>query len=142
MITNKDYKRLAKYSYNNYDGKEQRIPNSGEKFMFFDDGKISMSRMFQATVLKVYNPDEVPSFVKEAQNDNNTDWLFIKDKETGHYVSDVYIECSIPGYDENHIWFARTQDGGFFSIDIQNDWQGGRLDVDGRLEGYLDSLSD
>lgn len=142
MITNKDYSKLAKYSFRNQEGKEQRIPNSGEKIMFFDDGKISYSRMYQAKVLKTYTPEETPNIVKEALNANNYHWLFIKDKETGKYVSDVYIECFISDYDDNHIWFARTQDGGFFSIDIQNDWQGGRLDVDGRLEGYLESLSD
>lgn len=141
-MDNKDYKRMSGYSDNNFEGKEQRIPKPGEKFMFFDDGKVRYSRMYQAEVLETYTPEETPNFVKEALNDNDTYWLFIKDEETGKYKSDVFIECSIPKYDENHIWFARTQDGGFFSIDIQSNWQGGRLDVDGRLEGYLMSLND
>lgn len=141
-MDNKDYKRMAVYSDNNYGGKPQRIPNVGEKFMFFDDGKVRYSRMYQAEVLKIYSFEDTPNFVKEALNNNDCDWLFIKDNKTGKYKSDVFIECNIPKYDDNHIWFARTQDGGFFSIDIQSSWQGGRLDVDGRLEGYLMSLND
>lgn len=142
MISYKeDYKRMAKYSDNNYEGKPQRIPNPGEKIMFFDDGKIRLSRMYQAEVLKAYKPEETPEYVKKALQDNDVYWLFPKD-ENGKYVSDVFIECDIPKYDENHIWFARTKDGGFFSLDIQSSWQGGALDVDGRMEGYINSLND
>lgn len=44
--------------------------------------------------------------------------------------NDYFIECSIPTYDENTIWFARKADGGWFSLNIQNSWQGGRLDTE------------
>jgi len=135
------YNKMHKYSDTNYENKPQRVPNPHEKFMFFDDGKISLSRMYQAEVLRTYKPNEAPEFVKQALQDNDCDWIYAKD-ENGKYVTDVYIECNIPKYDDNHIWFARTKDGGFFSLDIQSGWQGGILDVDGRLEGYIESLND
>lgn len=37
------------------------------------------------------------------------------------------------GYDENIIWFVRTVQGGWFSIDVQSSWQSGSLDVDGSI---------
>ena len=37
------------------------------------------------------------------------------------------------GYDENIIWFVRTVQGGWFSIDVQSSWQHGSLDVDGSI---------
>ena len=50
--------------------------------------------------------------------------------------------CEIKDYDRNLIWFARTIDGGWFSMDVDKAWQGGRLDIDGKLEDYLVSLFD
>lgn len=136
------YKTMWKYG-NNYTDKEQRIPKKNEKFMFFDDGKLSLGRMYSATVINVCSADDAPKYVKDAQQSemNDNDWLFIKD-EDGKYVTDVFIECSIPDYDDNTIWFVRTKDGGFFSLDIQSGWQGGRLDIDERMKGYIDSLND
>ena len=40
-------------------------------------------------------------------------------------------------YDDNLIWFARDTSGGWFSMDIQSDWQSGRLDVDGKLYEHI-----
>jgi hypothetical protein len=51
--------------------------------------------------------------------------------------TDYLIECAIPDYDENNIWFAMTTEGGWFSMDIQSGWQAGRLDVDGELYEYM-----
>ena len=57
----------------------------------------------------------------------NHDWLY--ETET-----DYFVECSCPVYDDNNLWFVRTKnDGGWFSMDIQSWWQGGRLDVDGKI---------
>lgn len=121
--------------------KAERVPSVGEKFWFFDDGKISISRMYQAKVLGVYTPEEVPVYVKNAFANNGCDWIFKKD-ESGEYTTDVFIRCKIEKYDENDIWFARTQTGEFFSLNIQSDWQGGVLDIDGSRMEYLDSLND
>lgn len=34
-------------------------------------------------------------------------------------------------YNKDDIWFARTIDGGWFSMDVTGLWQSGELDVDG-----------
>ena len=58
----------------------------------------------------------------------------IKEGEPYLYAekTDYFIECNIPGYDENNIWFVRTIDNEWFSINIQNDWQSGYLDVENK----------
>lgn len=115
----------------------QPIPEVGKNYWFFDDGKITHSRLYQAKVLEVLDPDKVPDFVKEAivQNREDADWIF---KDT----TDKVIRCSIKDYDENDIWFIRTKEDGWFSLDIQSSWQGGCLDVDNHLMDWLDSLYD
>lgn len=44
---------------------------------------------------------------------------------------------------ENDLYFVRTKNGGWFSMNIQSSWQSGRLDVDEKgwnqlLEDYND----
>jgi hypothetical protein len=53
----------------------------------------------------------------------NCDWIFAPE-------TDYFIEASCPVYDDNNLWFARTKDGGWFSMNIQSWWQSGELDVD------------
>lgn len=115
------------------------IPEIGKEYYFFDDGKIHPSRCYKAKVLRIVPSNEeiivdkydsdLEKFVQtpiqeihkiEAEYAN---WLFAE-------TTDYFIECAIPGYDEHNIWFARTKDGGWFSMDIQSWWQGGRLDID------------
>jgi hypothetical protein len=47
-------------------------------------------------------------------------WLY---EET----TDYFIECSIPQYDVDSVWFVRTINGGWFSIDTTHSWMGGKL---------------
>ena len=59
-------------------------------------------------------------------------WNISESRDLIGYFSektDVLSEVSCPKYDENNLWFARTKDGGWFSMDIQSGWQGGLLDV-------------
>ena len=116
---------------------EKPIPKVNQTCMFFDDGKISYSRMYQATVKQVMVYDDAPDKVKKAfERESKThDWIWGK-------TTDYIIACDIRDYDKNLIWFARTVDGGWFSMDVDKEWQGGRLDVDGKLEDYLVSLFD
>ena len=116
---------------------EKPIPKVNQTCMFFDDGKISYSRMYQATVKQVMVYDDAPDKVKKAfERESKThDWIWNK-------TTDYIIACDIRDYDKNLIWFARTVDGGWFSMDVDKEWQGGRLDVDGKLEDYLVSLFD
>lgn len=116
---------------------ENPIPKVNQTCMFFDDGKISYSRMYQATVKQVMVYDDAPDKVKKAfERESKThDWIWNK-------TTDYIIACDIKDYDNNLIWFARTVDGGWFSMDVDKSWQGGRLDIDGKLEDYLVSLFD
>ena len=116
---------------------EKPIPKVNQTCMFFDDGKISYSRMYQATVKQVMVYDDAPDKVKKAfeRESKSHDWIWNK-------TTDYIIACDIKYYDNNLIWFARTVDGGWFSMDVDKSWQGGRLDVDGELEDYLVSLFD
>lgn len=68
-------------------------------------------------------PDYVPS-------DNGDSWLYSKE-------TDYFVECSIPEYDVNTIWFVRTVEGEWFSLEVQWFWQCGILDVDGELTKLL-----
>ena len=116
---------------------EKPIPKVNQTCMFFDDGKISYSRMYQATVKQVMVYDDAPDKVKKAfERESKThDWIWNK-------TTDYIVACDIKDYDKNLIWFARTVDGGWFSMDVDKSWQGGRLDIDGKLEDYLVSLFD
>ena len=116
---------------------EKPIPKVNQTCMFFDDGKISYSRMYQATVKQVMVYDDAPDKVKKAfeRESKVHDWIWNK-------TTDYIIACDIKDYDKNLIWFARTVDGGWFSMDVDKSWQGGRLDIDGELEDYLVSLFD
>ena len=116
---------------------EKPIPKVNQTCMFFDDGKISYSRMYQATVKQVMVYDDAPDKVKKAfeRESKSYDWIWNK-------TTDYIIACDIKDYDNNLIWFARTVDGGWFSMDVDKSWQGGRLDIDGELEDYLISLFD
>lgn len=116
---------------------EKPIPKVNQTCMFFDDGKISYSRMYQARVKQVMVYDDVPDKVKKAfERESKThNWIWNK-------TTDYIVACEIKDYDKNLIWFARTVDGGWFSMDVDSAWQSGRLDIDGELEDYLVSLFD
>lgn len=134
------------------------IPQKGKTYKFYDDGKTS--REYDAVVLRILTKDETKTIKFKARLDDdnelstyydkswgfdeqytfhkslydiwkdavkNIDWVFSND-------TDWFIECSIPLYDEYPIWFARTNNGGWFSLDIQSSWQGGLLDVDNQVQ--------
>ena len=136
-----------------------RVPQVGEKLHFFDDGKVGDSRHYMAVVTHVLTPEQAKSVFIDAISfcechsidfeENKSlslldvhaeevkccDWIFAEQ-------TDYFIACSIPEFDNHIIWFVRKKDGGWFSMDIQSDWQGGYLDIDGECyqrmvdEGY------
>ena len=133
-----------------------RVPQVGEKLHFFDDGKVGDSRHYMAVVTHVLTPEQAKCvFVVDATSfsechfidfeENKSlslldvhaeevkccDWIFAEQ-------TDYFIACSIPEFDNHIIWFARKKDGGWFSMDIQSDWQGGFLDVTG--EKYKNNI--
>ena len=132
--------------------RKQQVPEVGKQYHFFDDGKITPSRHSIATVLRVIPFSEANSIIVKAREWDLeiADPIYVDKPITEVWKHDVtehdwimnaetdyLIECSIPDYDENNIWFARTTEGGWFSMDIQSGWQAGRLDVDGKLYDYM-----
>ena len=137
------------------------VPKVGEKLHFFDDGKVSDNRHYMAVVTHVLTPEQAKlvfvdqrtfceshSLILEenkkltlldihAEEVKCCDWLFAPE-------TDYFIACSIPEFDDHIIWFVRTKDSyqSWFSMNIQSNWQGGYLDVDGERyqrmvnEGY------
>ena len=128
---------------------DNTLPIVGKEYHFFDDGKITESRHFIATIVELIPLDEAKNIiistpreydVKTGQNifvnmslldiwideKTHTNWIFASN-------TDYIVKASIPKYDDDLIYFARTKDGGWFSMDVTNWWQGGRLDIDGKL---------
>ncbi len=127
------------------------IPKVGERYPLFDDGKLHSTRLYYGEVLRVITPEEaatemVPHLeqIKEGFSKDSYGlvdrslvdvwkyevqqcyWLFATE-------TDLFVEVTAPEYDEHNLWFVRTKDGGWFSMDIQSDWQTSELDVDGSL---------
>lgn len=138
------------------------VPEIGKSYYFFDDGKISPSRCYIATVTKVIPANENPTITiknPETGANNIVSLESLRKKEVDEHrqeegfiiinsgvvdtkpgspwlyaeETDYFIKCNIPNYDESPIIFVRTVGGGWFSIDVTNLWQSGELDVDGSL---------
>lgn len=124
--------------------KRQSLPTIGEYYHFFDDGKISPTRHYIAKCVEIipfakfkeiqiegvpiYNDDvemTVTQTLFEIWEREQKDYDFLYAKET-----DCAIKCSCPIYDKDDLYFVRTKDGGWFSMNIQSSWQCGSLDVD------------
>lgn len=120
--------------------KKNILPEIGKKYHFFDDGKCGPSRHYIATVDEIIDSDTAKNrYLKYGYTDTIKPlydiWKINVERSSFLYSNetDVFIRCSIPKYDKNPIWFVRTKNGGFFSIDVQSWWQSGRLDVDGQI---------
>jgi hypothetical protein len=118
-----------------------RIPNVGEFIHFWDDGKVGLGRHYICKIerivpfseadkikLKAFDSDLGESVEKDLKSiweleRDDYDWLYANE-------TDVFIEASCPKFDKYNLWFVRTKSGGFFSMDIQNYWQGGQLDTE------------
>ena len=124
------------------------LPEVGKEYHFFDDGKITESRHYIAKVERIVTYEEAKELAVDCKHWDDADGDFYlaieklvdvwKEEVAEHYwlfnpQTDYFVECSIPEYDDNNIWFVRTKDGGWFSMNVQNTWQGGRLDVDGEI---------
>ena len=126
-----------------------RIPKVGEKLHFFDDGKSGDSRHYFAIVTHILTSEqakriyidssafcELNNFEKDENlksitlvdihfyEVNNCDWLYAPE-------TDYFVGCAIPEFDDHILWFVRTKDGYWFSMNVQSCWQGGFLDVTG-----------
>lgn len=128
------------------------IPQIGKTYKFYDDGKAS--REYDAIVKRIISKTDAKTIMFKAHLDEDGELSTYYDKELDDEYTfkkslfdiwrdevkgtnwllaedtDYFVECSILDYDEYPIWFVRTKTGGWFSIDIQSDWQGGLLEVD------------
>ena len=108
--------------------KERPVPEVGKEYHIFDDGKVRPTRHFIAKVLEVIPFEECKDEELLAAWQSNVEssyWLY--NTETDYFVK------AESDFDENYLYFVRTKDGGWFSIDVTSWWQSARLDIDGSL---------
>ena len=134
---------------NNKTMEKKDIPIVGKEYHFFDDGKIRESRHYTAVIDEIIPIDEAKNIVvytpREFDYETNQNifiymtlydvWIDEKDRCDWIYADDTdyIIKARIPKYDKDPIYFAKTKDDGWFSMDVTNWWQSGRLDIDGKL---------
>jgi hypothetical protein len=122
------------------------IPNIGETYPLFDDGKLNDTRLYYGEVRRILTVEDakketvghlekigddyglVERYLYDVWVQETKDAEFLFSQET-----DYFVELSAPEYDENLLWAVRTKDGGWFTMDIQSDWQGCEVDTDGSL---------
>ena len=109
-----------------------RVPNCGECFHFFDDGKNSPSRHFIVEITKVISWDQLQShdLIKEiTEEQKQCTWLYAP-------ITDYTLQGQLLGTDIEPLWFIRTREGSWFSIGF---WAG-ELDIDGlRFKEIVDT---
>ena len=100
-----------------------RVPNCGERFHFFDDGKTSPSRHFIVEIDKVISWDQIhlEELLKEIRTEQkDCNWLYAQE-------TDFVLFGHLLDKDIEPLLFIRTNEGGWFSIGF---WAG-ELDIDG-----------
>ena len=109
--------------------KEQPVPEVGKEYHIFDDGKVKPSRHYIAKITELISFDDIqeqPDLYAEWQSEvKNCYWLYAK-------ATDYFVKAE-SNFDENALYFVRTTDGGWFSIDYPNFWMSARLDIDGTI---------
>lgn len=103
------------------------IPEVGKEYHIFDDGKIRPSRHYIAKILEVIpfekaDPGIVCAWRSEVES---AYWLYATHTD--------YLIKADSDFDENPLYFARTKDGGWFSINYPDWWMSARLDIDGSI---------
>ena len=110
--------------------KLQPVPEVGKEYHIFDDGKIKPSRHYVAKVVELISTEDAKEITGLLeiweQEKSECNWLFAE-------LTDYFVMAKSGSYDLNSLYFVRTVDGGWFSIDFPNIWMGARLDIDGNL---------
>lgn len=138
-LRSKSDKNLIQNLTNNH----MKIPRIGKCYHFWVDGKSSTAHHYvckcerivipsQARYLKINESiwdNEQNAEIKETnlydiwqENVKARPWLYSE-------RTDYLIECSCPQFDNNHLWFVRTVDDKFFSLNIQSSHQSGLLEL-------------
>ena len=126
------------------------IPKVGEFYHFWDDGKHSLGRHYIAKVERIIPFEKAKNIWLESQEfDDTATLLEIWEDEVNDHPklykdeTDFFIECSIPKYDKDLIYFCRTNDDGWLGLRATGWWQCGTLDVDGSIfKEVLEDSSD
>ena len=108
--------------------KLQPVPEVGKEYHIFDDGKIKPSIHYTAKILEVIPFEECNNLkLLEAWHSEARfcDWLYA-------YETDYFVKAD-SDFDDDPLYFVRTVDGGWFSIDFPSGWMAARLDIDGEL---------
>lgn len=106
------------------------IPKVAQTYNCFDDGKVSLSRLYTVDVKQVIAFNKIDKKTLEDWKEEvySCHWLYAKE-------TDYFIKTE-NGEDGDAV-FVRTKDGGWFSIG--NFMNSGRLDVDGELMEILNN---
>lgn len=107
------------------------IPEVGKEYHIFDDGKIKPSRHFIAKILEVIPFEDC----KDEKLINAWQEIVEEDKELiGLFAeqTDYFVKAE-SDFDEYPLYFVRTSNDCWFSIDYPTAWMGARLDIDGSL---------
>ena len=125
----------------------KQVPEIGKYYHFWDDGKSSPSRHYICKVERIITPEEAKDVmlkVTTCDTEKNEE-IFVETSLYDHWKNnelvacpwlyapetDWFIEASCPKYDVYHLWFVRTKNGGWFSLNVESSWQAGELDVNG-----------
>lgn len=86
---------------------KNNIPEIGKTYAFFDDGKTGLSRRYKATVLDIIPSNVVEElylelFTEWKENVESADFLYAP-------ITDFFIRCSIPKYDDGFVYFVRDK---------------------------------
>jgi hypothetical protein len=121
----------------------KQLPKIGETYKFYDDGKITLSRQYNAIVEQIIPVvdsiyimlhshiigDATLFEIYKYAIDNQSEFCKIYADET-----DFFIGCKIPNYEDDYlVWFVRDKFGGWTSLEIENYWEVGDLDIDGKM---------
>lgn len=111
--------------FNTKEYKEQPVPEVGKEYNIFDDGKLSPSRHYLATITELIPFDDCNHTIYDMWK-ANVNWCPHLYSETTDYIVKAeakYYSNDVP------LYFVRTTDGSWFSLG----WFGARLDIDGSL---------
>lgn len=116
------------------------VPVVGRDYHAFDDGKCSFSRHYVTTVKNVYSHMYFKKHFKEVYD------RWVEDKKEIYWIfantTDYFVEATNDYDDKEFQYFARTRQGGWFSIGYPDSMVGSRLDIDKRkwknLMKYID----
>jgi hypothetical protein len=108
------------------------IPELNKEYHIFDDGKIKPSRHYTCIITDIITFGECEdSALLDAWEREVRECPWLYEKETDYFIK------ATSDFDEYPLYFVRTIDGGWFSIDYPNCWMGVRLDTDGKLYSWL-----